>query len=169
MTLGPLLKVESTLTYSLRNILRYPQIDNTEFFEMMTHIEDQYSNKVLKRGSLFKFIYKLEEDNIWFSVEFKRQQEMKVHFIKTGVWCYSNDMEDNQVYYSRDAFKWDLDGREDKKTCEKFMKRLYESFEGLAFSLLDENKFFESNPRKYIYDLYVQCFDAEKIRRFQSR
>lgn len=74
MTLGPLLKVESTLTYSLRNILRYPQIDNTDFFEMLTHIEDQFSNQVLKRGSLFKFIYKLDGDNIWFSVEFKRQQ-----------------------------------------------------------------------------------------------
>jgi hypothetical protein len=29
MTLEPLLKVEANLTYALRNILRYPQIDNT--------------------------------------------------------------------------------------------------------------------------------------------
>ncbi len=29
MTLEPLLKLEATLTYSLRNIMRYPQINNT--------------------------------------------------------------------------------------------------------------------------------------------
>lgn len=60
MTLEPLLKLEATLTYSLRNIMRYPQIDTTEFFEMMTHIEDKISNKLLQRGSLFKFVYKLD-------------------------------------------------------------------------------------------------------------
>lgn len=69
MTLQPLFKLEATLTYSLRNILRYPQIDNTEFFEMFTHIEDQLSNKLLQRGSLFKFVYKLDhEADIWFSI-----------------------------------------------------------------------------------------------------
>ncbi len=60
MTLEPLLKVEATLTYTLRNILRYPQIDNIEFFQLFTHIEDQFSNNILKKGSLFKFIYKLD-------------------------------------------------------------------------------------------------------------
>ena len=75
---------------------------------MMTHIEDQYSNHVLKKGSLFKFLYKLDMDNIWFSIEFKRQQEMRVHFIKNGVWCYSKNMDENQVYYARDVFKWEV-------------------------------------------------------------
>jgi hypothetical protein len=60
MTLEPLLKYEATLTYSLRTILRYPQINNTEFFEMLTSIEDKISNKLLQRGSLFKYIYKLD-------------------------------------------------------------------------------------------------------------
>lgn len=60
LTLEPLLRCEATLTYSLRNILRYPQIDMTEFFEMLTHIEDQISNKLLQSGSLFKFVYKLD-------------------------------------------------------------------------------------------------------------
>ena len=88
MTLEPLLKVEATLTYSLRNIMRYPQINNTEFFEMLTNIEDQISNKLLQRGSLFKFVYKLDAlEDIWFSIEYKHQQEMRVHFIKTGVWA----------------------------------------------------------------------------------
>ena len=74
LTLKPLLKVEATLTYTLRNILRYPQIGTLEFLEMLTHIEDQYSSKVLKKGSLFKFVYKLERDNTWLSVGIKRQQ-----------------------------------------------------------------------------------------------
>ena len=73
---------------------------------MLTHIEDQFSNQVLKNGSLFKFLYRLDGDNTWFSVEFKRQQELKVHFIKTGVWCYAKNMNDHEVYYSRDAFHW---------------------------------------------------------------
>lgn len=62
---------------------------------MLTHIEDQLSNKLLQAGSLFKFVYKLDcYGDIWFSVEYKRQQEMKIHFIKTGIWCYHKDMKE---------------------------------------------------------------------------
>ena len=99
---------------------------------MLTHIEDQYSNKVLKKGSLFKFVYKLDGDNTWFSVEFKRQQELKVHFIKTGVWCYGRDMEDHEVYYARDVFHWEgknnSKDKTEKNVRQKFMKRFYQSF-----------------------------------------
>jgi hypothetical protein len=36
---------------------------------MLTHIEDQISNKLLQKGSLFKFVYKLDcEGDVWFSV-----------------------------------------------------------------------------------------------------
>ena len=75
------------------------------FFEKLANIEDQYSNRVLKKGSLFKFVYKLEEDNTWFSVEFKNE-ELKIHFVKTGAWCYHRDMSDHEIYYSRDVFYW---------------------------------------------------------------
>lgn len=69
MTLEPLLKLEASLTYSLKNIMRYPQIDNYEFFEMITTIEDRISNQLLQKGSLFKFVYKLDyEGDIWFSI-----------------------------------------------------------------------------------------------------
>ena len=137
---------------------------------MITHIEDQFSNHVLKKGSLFKFVYKLEQDDIWFSVEFKRQQEMRVHFIKTGVWCYTHDMEDERVYYARDVFNWDVKQEgADQTTRKNFMKNFYESFQGLAFSLLDEHLFFASNPKKYIYDLYVECFDAESVKRYKKK
>ena len=49
------------------------------------------------------------------------------------------------------------------------MKKFYQSFEGLAFSLLDEKPFFSSNPRNHVYDLFVQTFDAEKLKRFVDR
>ena len=75
---------------------------------MFTHIEDQFSNKVLQKGSLFKFVYKIDGlEDIWFSIEFKRQQEMRVHFVKTGMWCHHSEMEENQVYYARDIFNLD--------------------------------------------------------------
>lgn len=55
--------------------MRYPDIDEKEFFHLITHIEDQMSNKLLKRGSLFKFVYKIDhESDVWFMVEGKNQQ-----------------------------------------------------------------------------------------------
>ena len=119
----------ATLVYSLRNILRYPQIGNTQFFEMFTHIEDQISNKLLKRGSLFKFVYKIDhQSDIWFSIEYKKLQELRVHFIKTGLWAYTKEMTEQQVYYARDVFNWNLEHRPDRKICEQYIKRFYQSF-----------------------------------------
>jgi hypothetical protein len=55
------------------------------------------SNKLLKKGSLFKFVYQLDEGNdIWFSIEYKKSNNAKnktrVHFIKTGIWAYTRSM-----------------------------------------------------------------------------
>jgi hypothetical protein len=62
---------------------------------MLTTIEDKISNRLLQRGSLFKFIYKLDtKEDIWFSIEYKKQQEMKVHFLKSGIWCYYEGMKE---------------------------------------------------------------------------
>jgi hypothetical protein len=52
--------------------------------------------------------------------------------------------------------------------CQQYIKRFYQSFEALAFSLLGENNFFESNPKYHIYDLYIQHFDVEKTSRFKK-
>jgi len=62
---------------------------------------------------------------------------MRVHFIKTGIWAYTKKMTDEQVYYARDVFNWDLEQHPNRKICEQYIKRFYQSFEGLAFSLLD--------------------------------
>lgn len=137
---------------------------------MITHIEDRISNKLLQRGSLFKFVYKLDcEGDIWFSIEYKHSMEMKVHFIKTGIWCYHKEMHEREVMYGRDIFNWAVGEEASRSTCEQYIKRFFQSFEGLAFSLLDEDRFFEGDPRDYIYDLYIQHFNVQKTTRFQTK
>ncbi len=62
---------------------------------MLTSIEDQISEKLLQRGSLFKFIYKLDcQGDIWFSIDFKKHQDIRVHFLKSGIWCYYESMKE---------------------------------------------------------------------------
>ena len=106
--LEPLLKVQASLTYTLWNVLSYPQISYTDFFHFLTFIEDQISNKLLKPGSLFKFVYKMaSQSDIWFSIDRKRHQDTSIRFVKTGLWAYTPEMEENQIYYARDIFKWE--------------------------------------------------------------
>ena len=40
------------------------------------------------------------------------------------------------------------------------MKLFYQSFQTLAFGLSQKHNFFESNPKQYIYDLYLDNFDV---------
>jgi hypothetical protein len=46
--------------YTLWNIVRYPQIELSQFFHLLTHLEDKMSNKLMKMGSLVKFVYKID-------------------------------------------------------------------------------------------------------------
>lgn len=62
---------------------------------------------------------------------------MKVHFIKSGIWCYYADLKENEVMYARDIFNWEFPSHTAPETCEQYLKRFYHSFEGLAFSLLN--------------------------------
>lgn len=52
--------------------MRYPQMPNLSFFEIFAAIEDKISNNLLKKGSMFKFVFQIETlaDN-WFTIEFK--------------------------------------------------------------------------------------------------
>jgi hypothetical protein len=85
-------------------------------------------------------VYKLDcQGDVWFSVEYKRQQEMKVHFLKTGIWCYFREMAARNVLYAKDVFNWPFADGSDRNLCEQYIKRFFQSFEGLAFSLLDED------------------------------
>jgi len=46
------------------------------------------SNKLLRKGSLVKFVYKLDhESDIWFVIDQKINQNTKIRFIKSGLWC----------------------------------------------------------------------------------
>jgi hypothetical protein len=51
---------------------------------------------------------------------------------------------------------------------EQYMKLFYQSFETLAFSLNNKKKFFESNPKYHIYDLYMHNYDVSRTIRKSS-
>jgi hypothetical protein len=95
---------------------------------MLASIEDQISNNLLHHGSLLKFVYKLDYGDVWFSLEQKRQSEMKIHFIKSGLWCYHSDMEEKEILYGRDIFNWNFPENVERKICEKYLMRFYQAF-----------------------------------------
>ena len=98
VTIEPLLRLESRLTYCLRNALRYFQIHDVDFFTILSTIEDTISNRLLKKGSLFKFVYQLDSvSDSWFSIELKESNELRIHFIKTGIWVYNKSMKHNEI------------------------------------------------------------------------
>jgi hypothetical protein len=72
----------------------------------------------MKKGSLFKVVYQTETilDN-WFTIEYKDSEDIKVHFIKNGVWVYQKTMQSEEIYYARDLFNWSISERSDKSTC----------------------------------------------------
>lgn len=150
--------------------MRYPQMSSRNFFEIFAEIEDKISNNLLKKGSMFKFVFQIETlaDN-WFTLEWKDSEEVNIHFIKTGIWIYNKNMLQNEIYYARDLFKWNVADRGDKITCEKILKLLYQTFEGLAFGLLNEKNFFKSNPLEHIYDAYAYWVDVSQASRYVER
>ena len=60
VTIQPLLKFEATITYCLRNLLRYPSSSEMEFFTILSTIEDSISTRLLKKGSIFKFLFQID-------------------------------------------------------------------------------------------------------------
>jgi hypothetical protein len=77
-------------------------------------------------------------------------------------------MKEKQTLYSKDVFNWKIPWNSDYNLCEQYIKRFYQNFETLAFGLSEHSKFFESNPKYHIYDLYIQHFDVEKTKRFKK-
>lgn len=99
---------------------------------------------MLKRGSLCKFVYQIDTNSeTWFTVELKDSNELRVHFIKNGLWICNEDMDKDQIYVSRDAFNWEgINDRNDKEQAAKYIKRFFQSFESLAFCINDFENFF---------------------------
>jgi hypothetical protein len=46
---------------------------------------------------------------------------------------------------------------------------LFQSFESLAFCLINEKNFFTPNPSKHIYDLYSYYHPVQNTNRFEIR
>lgn len=57
------------------------------------HIENKISVRLMKKGSLCKFVYQIDTNSeTWFTVELKDSNELRVHFIKNGIWIHHQDM-----------------------------------------------------------------------------
>ncbi len=79
-------------------------------------------------------------------------------------------MKPNQVRVAEDIFNWEgIDAKKDRASCEKYIKMLFQSFESLAFCLVNEKNFFQSNPSKHIYDLFTFYKEVEDVRRINRR
>ena len=115
-----------------------------EFFKILGEIESNISNCLLKRGSLFKLVYKIDSPKpTWFTINYTSLNQTKVTFLKNGVWVEEENMLDNEIYYGKDIFKA---GREleDEELLPKaeVMKKLYESYESLALTIPKSDSFF---------------------------
>ena len=42
----------------------------------------------------------------WFTVEHKNSNELRVHFIKNGIWLYHEGLKKDEIYAARDAFNY---------------------------------------------------------------
>ena len=76
------------------------------------------SNKLLKKGSLFKFVFQVSKlSDTWFSIELRESKEIKIHFIKNGIWIFHKNMQEKELHYGKDLFNWDFKDRADRKEC----------------------------------------------------
>lgn len=86
--------------------MRYRKTSSEKFFTIMLTVEEMISNQLLKKGSLFKFVYQINEiSDIWFSIELRESSQLKLHFIKNGIWIYHRLMKPNQISVGEDIFK----------------------------------------------------------------
>lgn len=73
----------------------------------MTHIENKISVNLLESGSICKFVYQIDTNSeTWFTVELKDSNELRVHFIKNGLWINHEGTNKDEIYVLKDAFNW---------------------------------------------------------------
>jgi hypothetical protein len=74
-------------------------------------------------------------------------------------------MEPNRVFYGHDIFSYDPQNYpgDVPENCEKIIRLLYNSFESLGFSMLDEDEFFSCDPSEYVYDLYILLIPTDDV------
>ena len=153
------------MLYNLNKVLRYPPSDTSQFWNIIATIQDNVSRTLLHHGSIFTFVFEVEElANNWFAIEVRENMEIKVHFLKTGIWIYHRGMKFEEIYYGHDIFHCEDEELAASDNAEKTIKLLYNAFETLGFSMLNETNFFDSDPAKHAYDLYsfvLNCSERE--------
>jgi hypothetical protein len=60
--LHPFYKEEAELLYCLRTLLRFDGIKCEEFFCQLAAIEAKVSARILKKGSLFKLLFQMDDE-----------------------------------------------------------------------------------------------------------
>lgn len=159
-----MLKHEALLLDTLAKVMRYPDTNLADFFHILATLEYRISNSLVKKGSIFKFVFEVEElGENWFAIEVKENKSLRLHFLKSGIWIYEKDMRTDDIYYGNDIFAYDTEEFPgcDRATNDKIIRLLYNNFESLAFSMLSENNFFASDPNDHEYDLYSMVVNAE--------
>ena len=168
VTLEPMLRHESLMIHTFAKLLKYPGIETENFFNMLATIEENISKTLVKKGSIFKFVFEVAElAHNWFAIEVRKNKELKIHFLKTGIWIYLKSFKPETIYYAQDIFHFDPVEyhTHNHKSCEKTIKLLYNNFESLGLSLL-ESHFFNSDPSNHVYDVYNMVFDcSDKFKR----
>lgn len=86
---------------------------------------------MVKKGSIFKFVFEVAElAHNWFAIEVRKNKELRIHFLKTGIWTYLKSFREDSIYYAQDIFHFEntdypsftSDG------CEKTIRLLYNNF-----------------------------------------
>ena len=94
----------------MNKVLRYPSPDVYIFWNMIGNIQQNISRTLLEPGSIFTFVFEVEElAGNWFVLELKDNMDVKVRFLKTGIWVYNRRMAYEEVYYGQDIFNCDDD------------------------------------------------------------
>lgn len=137
-TLDPLLRHEAFILYNFHRTLRYPPPQIDIFWNILATIQDNVSRTLLHDGSIFTFVFEVEQlAGNWFAIEVRENMEIKVHFLKTGIWIYSRGMKFDDVYYAQDIFHCSDEELHSNQNAEKTIKLLYNAFETLGFSMLN--------------------------------
>jgi hypothetical protein len=94
----------------LSKVMRYPETNLADFFHILATIEYKISNSLVKKGSIFKFVFEVEElGENWFAIEVKENKSLRLHFLKSSIWIYEKSIIPEEIYYANDIFAYDSD------------------------------------------------------------
>lgn len=63
------------MIHTLSKLLKYPGIETDNFFNMLATIEENISKTLVKKGSIFKFVFEVAElAHNWFAIEVRKKK-----------------------------------------------------------------------------------------------